>query len=47
MRGPQMGHGKQGLFLLTIGLFRAKLLFDYWSPPLNLAQVSTDSAVSL
>jgi hypothetical protein len=47
MRGPQMGHGKQGVFVLTIGLYWAKLQFDYWSSQQNLAQVSTDSAVSL
>jgi hypothetical protein len=45
-RGPQVGHGKQGCLPLTIGLFRAKLLFDYWSPPEIFAHVSTDSAVS-
>jgi hypothetical protein len=46
MRGPQVGHGKHRSLTLTIGLFRAKLLFDYWSPPEIFAHVSTDYAVS-
>ena len=31
---------------MTIGLFRARLLFDYWSPLAFLTHVSTDYAVS-
>ena len=46
-RGPQVGHGKCGWHPLTIGLFRAKLLFDYQALLKILAIISNLIATNL
>jgi hypothetical protein len=47
MRGPQVGHGKCCWHPLTIGLIRAKLLFDYQSSLKILAHKSKLIAINL